>query len=87
MVVVDIVHTGATVAARQRRALVDVDIAVVAGVARAAAVAAVAVQSVHTAAAVLARGRLSGPDNIITIRHANLIIIASCNKKLREKCK
>lgn len=58
VVVVDIIHTRAAVPAGQRRALVDVERAVFAVVPGAAAVAAVAVEPVHTAPAVLARLRL-----------------------------
>lgn len=57
-VVVELVHAGGSVAAGRGRALVDVDGAVVAGEAGAAALAAVAVERVHAAAPVLARLRL-----------------------------
>lgn len=62
VVVVDVVEAGAPVAAGLRRALVDVDGAVVPGVPGAGALARVAVQPVHAAAAVLARARLRATD-------------------------
>lgn len=65
VVVVDVVDAGPAVAAGLRRALVDVDGAVLAGEARAAAVAAVAVQPVHAAPAVLARLRLGTHNTLV----------------------
>lgn len=62
VVVVDVVEAGAPVAAGLRRALVDVDGAVVPGVPGAGALARVAVEPVHAAAAVLARARLRATD-------------------------
>lgn len=64
VVVVDVVEAGAAVPAGLRRALVDVERAVVARVPRARALAREAVQSVHAAPAVLAWRRLH--TNVIT---------------------
>lgn len=58
VVVVHVVDAGASVAARPRRALVDVELAIGPAVTGAGAVARVPVQSVRAAPAVLARRRL-----------------------------